>query len=164
MGTSMELYASSWFKCKHPAKWLVLVGQPGCGKTHVSKKLAYWACRVAYAAREHWKRLPLSVYANWLDVASPEKCDDDAFRLWLQDVDEAGLVILDDIGTETDQYKTKVPTQRLCTLLNRCERKWFLATTNIQPQGWAEKWDVRVEDRMLKATVLSVLAPSFRSR
>lgn len=81
----------------------------------------------------------------------------------MHDVCDASLVIVDDLGTETDQFRSGAPTQRLCELLNACERKHLWATTNVPPAGWAAKWDQRVEDRLLSADVVVVKAPSYRS-
>jgi hypothetical protein len=112
-----------------------------------------------------WKgdSTPSVVEIDWLTVASPEKCDDRTFESVIRDIDEAALVLVDDIGTETDQYRTGIPTQRLCHLLNRCEGKWLWINTNVEPSAWSNKWDVRVEDRLLGASCFECDAPSYRS-
>jgi DNA replication protein DnaC len=81
----------------------------------------------------------------------------------MREVDESSMVIIDDIGTETDRYRTGIPCSRLCQLLDHCRNKWLWITTNKHPNEWATTWDKRVEDRMLAGDVLVLDAPSWRS-
>ncbi len=162
-------FASRWF-CLLPGKrWCAVTGPVGTGKTHVSRKLCRWAQATAFDAWRHgWHRvtgdvLPTVAHLNWLEYASPERCDGERWDALLGLIEESAWVFIDDIGTETDQYRSAVPTQRLCELLNVCEGKFLWMTTNVMPQHWAEKWDKRVEDRLLTAEVVEVNAPSYRS-
>jgi chromosomal replication initiation ATPase DnaA len=161
-----ESFAGGWFRRTTRHQWRVIVGDVGCGKTHVSKCLKRWADAVAFAAWESsWRgsSLPSVLFEDWMRVASPEVCDDSQFSEWIRDVDSASMVIVDDIGTESDQYRTGIPAQRLCHLLNRCEHKWLWLNTNVSPSAWSTKWDSRVEDRLLSGLTVTVAAPSFRS-
>ncbi len=130
--------------------------------------LERWTRKVAYEAwlkswKGHGSGLPRVVAVHWAQVASPEAVDRREWDDWLRDVEEASMVILDDVGTETDAYKSGIPRERLCHVLNRCENKFTWINTNISPDQWANKWDARVEDRLLAGKLVEVNAPSFRS-
>lgn len=166
MADLAESFCGRWFRRRMRSHWQIVVGPPGCGKTHVLRKIGHWVRAASQSAWEgEWrgKSLPSAIEIDWLTIASPEKCDDRSFEDIIRDVDESSLVLLDDIGTETDQYRTGVPVQRLCHLLNRCEQKWMWINTNISPSHWSSKWDNRVEDRLLGGTVYTNTAPSYRS-
>jgi hypothetical protein len=49
-----------------------------------------------------------------------------------------------------DPYKSGLPAVLLAMLLSARERKWTMMTTNIAPEGWAARWDKRVEDRLYR--------------
>jgi len=107
--------------------------------------------------------IPGIVIAKWATIGTPEQTDNEAFAAWMDDVGAANMVFVDDIGTETDKFRTGIPAQRLCQLLDRCEFKWLWLTTNKKPRDWAQTWDKRVEDRLLGGEVLDMDAPSWRS-
>jgi DNA replication protein DnaC len=141
---------------------LVLCGSPGCGKTHLAKRMAAWGRANAFAIHEkHWqfKRAPLSVsFFSW-----PEVCDGfkEGFYGVLRDLCEDTFVILDDIGADHDPSRNGA--DKLCQILSRRESKWTILTTNIAPEWWADKWDARIEDRLLRrSTVIDMSdVPSF---
>ena len=68
------------------------------------------------------------------------------------DVLAADVVLFDDIGSEEDRYRTGAPTRILGDILDDLHRKkrFVFITTNIAPEGWKERWDGRVEDRLLR--------------
>lgn len=148
-------------------RWLVVIGSVGTGKSRCCRALFRWAAQAAFTSwtQKHWPgdNIPRVIYIEWLTIASPEKCADKEFEQIIEEAEKASLVIIDDIGTETDQFRTGVPTQRLCHLLNRIERNYALICTNIKETAWSSTWDVRVEDRLLAADVIEVNAPSYRS-
>ncbi len=166
LADSAESFAKTWLHRSGIGRWRIAVGNVGCGKTHISRRLKRWAENARITAWEMaWSgpKLPTVIFSEWMELASPETCDERQFDDWIREVSEASMVILDDIGTETDQYKTGIPTARLCRLLNRCEGKWLWISTNIQPMQWATKWDARVEDRLLSGKIITINAPSYRS-
>lgn len=162
-------FATRWFHRGDGKRWCVVAGPVGTGKTHVSRRLCRWAQLVAFDAwGQAWApvtggALPIATHFNWLEYASPERCDGEQWQDFLGIVEESSWVFVDDIGTETDRYRTGVPAQRLCELLNLCRSKFLWMTTNIHPRDWPEKWDKRVEDRLLTADIIEVNAPSYRS-
>ena len=66
----------------------------------------------------------------------------------LQDTISADVLFLDDIGAETEKYKTGESVDALCQVLSRREDKWTMITTNIDPMNWSQRFDVRVADRL----------------
>lgn len=72
----------------------------------------------------------------------------------MDDAFENDLVILDDIGAETDQYKSGIPNDKLCQILSRREKRFTVVTTNIAPQNWMERFDGRINDRLCRNSVI----------
>ena len=166
LADAAEAFCAHWFHRNGHGQLRVAVGKPGCGKTHVGRKVWEWARAVSLSRWEQQPAtdyIPSIVFTPWASVASPEKMSGAEFADWMAEIDSATMIVVDDIGTETDQYRTGVPTQRLCQLLNRCESKWLWLTTNKAPEHWAQAWDIRVEDRLLAGHVFTSSAPSYRS-
>ncbi len=170
LAAGVQTLAARWFRNDQSAKrHIVVTGDVGCGKTHCSRALFNFCRGAAFAAWEqHWgaasfKSIPSVEYMDWMEVASPEKAREEQFARWLQDAERSSILILDDVGTETDQYRTGIPTQRLCQLLNRMENKFLWITTNVLVNDWEKKWDRRVADRLKYADVVEINAPSYRS-
>lgn len=145
----------------------VVSGSVGTAKTRCGRALHHYCGVVAKETfdRGNWgtSALPRSMFIEWLTVASPETCDEREFDTIVREAERASIVIIDDIGTETDRFRTGVPTQRLCHMLNRIEKGFAYITTNKKASVWAETWDARVEDRLLGGQLIEVNAPSFRS-
>ena len=167
MADSCETLAGRWFRNVQKNKWRIITGEAGTGKTSCSRALAQFCRQASLAAFENgnWgvSRQPSALMVEWLTIASPETCDDKEFDRFISEAGDASMIILDDIGTETDRFKTGIPTQRLCHLLNRIEFKFVWITTNRAPSTWSSTWDNRVEDRLLSAEHVEVNAPSWRS-
>lgn len=157
-------FVAGWFK-KKSHKWVAVVGDVGCGKTRVTKRLDDWCRGVTY---ERWllngtgSVLPTIELAH-SRILSPELTDAKEFDNHCDRLAESSLVFLDDVGTETDQFRSGLPTFRLCEILNLCEDKYLWLTTNVGLRDWADKWGRRVEDRLLSARVVEIKAPSWRS-
>lgn len=95
-------------------------------------------------------------------MANTQRTDETAFYAWLDEVRGCSLLILDDVGIETDVFKSGLPTARLCELLNERVGKFTVITTNVPLGSWAPRWDARVEDRLLRdSMVFEMAAPSF---
>jgi DNA replication protein DnaC len=159
-------FAFAWFQHKNP-KRVTIVGEVGCGKTHVSKAIAFWAQRSAY---DRWFKgskatyeLPRVEFVKASRMLSPETYPSDSFETRLEAICGSAMAILDDIGTETDQYRTGIPAARLARILDACQERHLWITTNKLPSAWNQTWDRRVEDRLLAGRVIEIRAPSFRS-
>jgi DNA replication protein DnaC len=109
--------------------------------------------------------IPSVAFYEWRDIGMTERMDERSFLTWLETADAESLLVLDDIGTETDRFKSGDATCRLCDLLNRRENKFTVLTTNIPPADWLAHWDARVSDRLLRnSAVVLIRAPSFATQ
>lgn len=130
---------------------VVLYGEPGCGKTHLGRKMVNWAHRESFGL---WERKVLKNTLSVLSVNWPAVCDSfkEGFYGIVDDLIRDDFVFIDDIGAEHDPSKNA--TDKLCQVLSRRESKWTLITTNLAPSAWAEKWDSRVADRLLRRSTI----------
>lgn len=130
---------------------VILCGEPGAGKSRFGHSMVNWARRNSFALWESGVlKKPLSV----IEVSWPIICDSFKEGMYgiIRDLMEDDFVFIDDIGAEHDPSRNA--TDKLCQILSRRESKWTLVTTNIQPSMWAEKWDARVADRLLRRSTV----------
>ena len=81
---------------------------------------------------------------NW-----PRRVDEMKAGDWSVDgLEEADLLILDDVGAEHDP--SKVGLEKLYLILERREWRWTIVTTNEAPQFWEEKFERRIADRLMR--------------
>lgn len=148
----MQQIAGSWFK--HNAPFMgVLAGSTGCGKTRLAKNVFSFVRSAGLAAFEtgRWPggNLPSSHYDSFSEmcnrVEEGAKVDDA-----MGDSRAADFLVLDDVGAETDKFKSGKHISLLATLLDRRESKWTVLTTNVHPDKWSEWWDIRVADRLMR--------------
>lgn len=130
---------------------IVLCGDFGCGKTECLAASARYVRDVRMAIwPEPWP-MPLTVMSvSWAQVVRElTERDNPEF---MDDLREANVLLLDDVGSEEDRYRSGSPTRILGDLLDDLHRKirFVFITTNIAPEGWRERWDGRVEDRLLR--------------
>ncbi len=94
-------------------------------------------------------RIPSVLWASWPSVAASVLSK--SYEV-LEDMLQVDCLFLDDIGAENDAFK--IASDRLCQVLSKRERKFTMITTNISPEDWGEKFDVRIEDRLLRNSVI----------
>jgi DNA replication protein DnaC len=133
---------------------LVLSGDSGCGKTHVSRSLYTWA-------RSASGRLGVSTeWFSW-----PEACDAyaEGFTGTVRDMMDADFLAIDDIGAETDRYKTGQMADKLCQVMERRRHEFTVITTNISPAQWNQRFDIRIADRLMRSSTIIDLTgvPSY---
>lgn len=145
----VERFCGRWFHHDTERSLLVISGQPCCGKTHLAKAIARFARAAAFKALEAntgWTRVPSLRFIRWpeaVDRAIRERVYGD-----YEDAMDCDLVVLDDIGAEDDPHRSGV--NKLCQILSRRETMFTVATTNIEPEKWSSKWDMRVADRLIR--------------
>lgn len=128
---------------------VVIHGENGCGKSHIAKKIAYWAERIALKIpmvnTESGVGLASVSFFNWPEVVDGFKRDQ-----WtiVDDMIESTMLILDDIGAEHDP--SRVGIEKLYVVLNRREYKWNIITTNVIPALWDEKFERRIASRLFR--------------
>lgn len=124
---------------------LLLSGIIGTGKTRIARQLYRRASGIGVDCWFHgnWPHPPQVCFVRWAEFIESES---DGVE---QDAREADLTILDDIGSETDRYKSGAPMDKLCQLLGAREGKFTLLTSNIHLEEWATR-DARLADRLLR--------------
>lgn len=163
--------AAEWFvrelrgNSRNPRS-LVISGAPGCGKSHVARRILKFAqshgTDILFAKRlTHWATI-------WIDWTIAAEADDESdFEEVQRNIADSTFVVLDDVGSEADRFKNGVGGSRLRRILTDCEdrNKWLVLTTNMGQSEALETYDVRVSDR-LRAFHWFELGevPSYRSK
>lgn len=131
---------------------LVLYGNNGCGKTHLAKKVFVWASTVSVSLPvvqdDSGTHCPMVRYFYW-----PRFLDNLKGGAWelVYEACEADLLILDELGGGYDP--TRLGVDKLGTILSHREKKWTMATTNLEPTAWEEALDRRVASRLFRNAV-----------
>jgi DNA polymerase III delta prime subunit len=151
-------------------KWLILGGMTGCGKTHAAKRISrrFKDCRSWAWEKQFWPAMPNAEFWRWQELADMEEDD---WKRVCQEIDGVGqvrgidLLVLDDVGAETDRFKSGVPTARLQQVMDTMEHRWLLITTNVPKDQWAERWDKRIASRMEASSYISLFnVPDYRPK
>lgn len=165
MASAAERFCADWFRNTAIQPLLVICGDTGTGKSHTARVIARFGLSGAMAAfgAGGWGRVkvPATVFIPW-----PEAANQFAEKN-LSAVDmalEHELVVLDDVGAENDPFK--ICADKLCQILSRRERRFTVLTTNLAPAAWAEAFDTRITDRLLRWSQVIDLTgvPSFALR
>lgn len=163
------LNAGKWF-CnalrseERAPRWLAISGSPGCGKTKVARGIYRFSMShgpdiIARKGLVKWA----SAWINWRSVAEAD--DEDDFKDALFEVRECSLLVMDDLGAETDRYKSGVPISRLRQFLAEIERKWIILTSNQTLAELTGRYDSRVVDRLRAFEWLELgEVPSYRPK
>lgn len=147
--------------------WLVIIGNTGVGKTHVAERVAQYvgARQIDAWARGWWigNHIGAPAFLRWDRVA--DMGEDEWRAIMEREIAGARLVVLDDVGAETDRYRSGLPTARFKAVLDHAEHKWLLVTTNVPANQWKARWGDRTADRMSQARVLDLTqVPSYRQK
>lgn len=119
-------------------------------------ELAYWAWPPS-VQWEQWPERSRAIVEGGKGVHMAEE---------IADAIDAGLLFLDDIGAESDKFRSGETIDALCQLLSRRENKWTLVTTNYMLEEWPARFDARVADRLWRNSLVCDLsdATSFATR
>lgn len=139
----------------HPVDWLVLLGEPGSGKTHL-------AAAIANACTARGEAFCFAVVPDLLDHLRASFAPDSDVRYdqVFEDVRNAPLLILDDLGA---QSSTPWAQEKLFQIINHRYNANLatVITTNVP----LEQQDRRICSRMLDprlCTVFAITAPPYR--
>lgn len=162
MADEAERFCARWFRNDPKPALLVIVGNFGSGKTHTAKAIFRFANVVAFSAMETEKwganRIPSACFISWPEAAGA--FEQKQFGQF-EDAIENDLVILDDVGAENDPWK--ICADKLCQILSRREKKFTVLTTNVSPAKWTERFDGRINDRLMRnSTIVDIShVPSY---
>ena len=148
-------------------KWCIIAGPCGTGKSHVAKCLSrfFKSSAIDLYVEGPWRlgdEIPKGYYRDWKMLTTRNDFD---FDQALYDIDSAAFVVLDDVGSETDRFKSGLPTERLLRALDARQDKFLLLTTNAPLAQWPKAFDARVASRLSAASYFDTTGiPDYRPR
>lgn len=166
---AMARWMEGWTKAAASNKagvgrWIAISGAPGCGKSHAVRG-AYNFIRshgVELMRARCYQQPPGIRFATWSKVVELGPLSWGDFQ---EEIRLAKIVVLDDVGSEVDRFKSGEPTERLRATLEACEHKWLAITTNIPQAEWSDKFDYRVASRLEQANTLDMAGvPDYRPK
>lgn len=153
MADKVEAWCMGFARHSKTGRAIVLVGPFGCGKTHCFTAARRYVRDVRmelWPEPRPWSHPPSFYSCNWSDfVREIVEFNNAEMR---EDLLSSDVVFMDDIGSEEDRFRSGAPTRLLGDTLGRLhdEKRYVFITTNIFQTGWRERWDGRVEDRLLR--------------
>ena len=144
----------------HKAEPIILIGQPGLGKTHISTGLALAACRQCHRVR----------FYNAAALVNDLLLAQDQHRLpkFLATALKQNLIVLDELGFIPFSTTGAQLMFQFCSTLH--ERVALIVTTNLNFADWtqvfgSEQLTAALLDRLThKAHILEFIGESFRFR
>lgn len=162
----LERLISDWSK-HHDPRMLILGGNTGSGKTTMAQRVLDYATshRLEVFDSRKWPGTALpSTGMCWFPkfCARIEKGADDDESI--EDL-VSDFTLVDDIGAEVDKFKSGFHIPLLARVLDKLRGRWGIITTNIHHDLWASRWDIRVQDRLLRQTEYLDMfdVPSFQT-
>lgn len=147
------------------SRMIVLTGPFGFGKTECLNAAKTYVRDVRQAIWPvPWPR-PLTLESINFGDFIREQVKNGNREQW-EDVTSADVLTIDDIGSESDEFKGGATTRILGDLLGCMEKRFVFITTNIAINGWADRWDGRVQDRLLRSnsTVINLWKPELQAQ
>lgn len=157
-----------WFVrvCSHndasKGRALMVSGDPGTGKTHTMRAIYRYVNSFGVDIMQlHGGKHPFPLWLDWPRVAEIEKAEQ--FDDVLYEIERSRIIFVDDIGSESDRFRSGIGASRLRVLLSRTESKWMMATTNLTRTALLNTYDARVADRFKAFRWLGLHGvPSYR--
>ncbi len=144
---------------------IVIAGSPGTGKSHAGKRIVSFiqSHSIDLYRERHWPNPPKAIWIDWARVS--ERDNEASFEDVRYEICSAEVVVLDDVGSESDRFKSQQATSRLRRVLEVCEHKWLLVNSNYQKSDWVTRFDARVADRLQAMHYLDMTGvPSYRNK
>ncbi|MBI3744234.1 MAG: ATP-binding protein [Chloroflexi bacterium] len=150
-----EAYRLAQSFAEHPEGWLVLTGQHGCGKTHLS-------AAISNVCREKGQDVLFLLVPKLLDYlrAAVNQPGGPSFEA-LDRAERAGLLVLDDFGQVGE---TPWARDKMDQLLNyrSLTRAATVITSSLRPEEMEPRiWSRMSDPRM--SNVYEILAPDYRT-
>lgn len=142
-----------------PVGNLVLLGDVGRGKTHLSVAIANAV--MAHGGKVIYRRA--DALMDWIRTLKYEEEDSETRQQALEVLNEADLLIIDDLGSENVTEFSLMQLQNIIEERNVRNRSWII-NTNLKPNDIEKIYGERVSDRVFeKATVFRLESDqSFR--
>ena len=153
------------FNDKSKGRQLVVCGSPGTGKSHVAKRVVafFQSYSIDLWYDGKWAHPPKAVFVDWARLCERDR--EEAFDEAQREISEADVVALDDVGSESDKFKSQQSVSRLRRVLGTCEHKWLMVNANFNKSEWPKKFDARVADRLEAMHYLDMTGvPSYRPK
>lgn len=153
----LELAQGHYLRTAEP---VLLVGNPGLGKTHVATGLALAACRQGHRVRFYTAAGLVNELTQAQDEHRVQRVINQALRCQLVVVDELGFIPFSEVGGQL--------MFQFCSALH--ERVAGLVTTNLRFADWTqvfgnERMTAALLDRLThRAHILEFVGESFRFR
>jgi hypothetical protein len=149
---SVQAWCSDVYHNRRDHRLLMVTGPFGTGKTMALKGAARFV-RGVYM--DVWPRFwdhPITpIVVPWPQFSEDYERGKTGMY---DDIIKSDVVFLDDVGAESDRFKSGVKTELLGNLLSDLAPRFVLITSNIEPRHWREKWGGRVEDRLNRNAAL----------
>ena len=153
----LELAQGHYLRAAEP---VLLVGNPGLGKTHLATGLALAACRQGHRVRFYTAAGLVNDLLQAQDEHRVQRVINQALRYHLVVVDELGFIPFSEVGGQL--------MFQFCSALH--ERVAMLVTTNLRFADWTqvfgnERMTAALLDRLThRAHILEFMGESFRFR
>jgi DNA replication protein DnaC len=142
-----------------PQGWLVLIGRPGCGKTHL-------AAAIAHVLNAH---VPRALFVTAADLINHLRATfypsaTVSYDRRLYELKNAPVLILDDLTIEERNMSAWVRDKLYEILLYRFDYNLPTVITSLQP---LEEMDARLRSRLsnrTRCTVEPIIVPSYQGR
>jgi len=153
----VDAYNAAFVFAHDPDGWLVLVGEYGCGKTHL-------AVAIAKVVLEQGKSVLVQTVPDLLDnlrTSFDPKAETISFNTLFEDMKTADLLVLDDYGAENT---TPWAVEKLFQILNyrySAALPTVITTNNIGLEGIDGRIRSRLHDKSL-VNVIEINAKDYR--
>lgn len=164
MADLMQSWCMNLAKHGKDGRTIIITGPFGCGKTEALRAAAKYTRDVRMAVwPEPWPHPAQFLMVNWSDFIREQVEGNNHEQM--EDLILSDVAFLDDVGSEEDRFRSGGATRIFGDVLGKMERKFLFITTNIHPNQWRERWDGRVEDRLLRArsVVANLWLPELRA-
>lgn len=151
MCLAIHTMAGDWFRNRNPHV-LTIAGNSGCGKTMATKAFHRYcgstATRALYGGG-YTLETPSPWWAYWPDVMASYN-DGEAWADLLPSLTDPVILFMDDVGQESDRFKSGDMSRALLSVLSHRARKFTVITTNVEPDRFPEVYGKAVEDRLYR--------------
>lgn len=153
MADAVESWCMNLARNGKMGRTIVLAGPYGCAKTHcwrAAKKYVRDVRMSLWPEPRPWAHPPNFYACNWAEfVREVGEFHNEEMR---EDLLSADIVFADDVGSEEDRFKSGQANRILGDILGALhdKNKYVFLTMNVDATGWRDRWDGRVEDRLLR--------------